>query len=267
MSDFGVVGGLPNRESWGVVAGSTAGTTISSTTAATYGSWVELKASTGIEATHLIVTIADPNGADQIDVDIGIGAAGSELVIAEALFMRADGYVRNNGMTYSIPLRVPAGVRVAARMRGAAASRSCKVAVLALAGDSPFGSFQKMEAIGGTYTVTTGYTAHTKGAWAQIVAASKYYKALHVVWGLIDYASNQTSTSLMDIGIGASGSEIVTIPDLHATAHNLPGASHNTYQSAFIPGALPANTRMSYRGQVSAGNALRYMFMLVYGYR
>ena len=147
MSDFGVIGGIPMSESWGVVSGSSGGTTVSSTTANVYGSWVQLKASTGLEATSLIVTIADPNGGNEINVDIGIGGSGSEVVIAESLFLRADGYLRNNGMTYSLPLRVPAGSRVAARMRGADASRSCQVSVRALAGDTPTGAFQRLENI------------------------------------------------------------------------------------------------------------------------
>lgn len=268
MSDFGVSGGFPRAEAWGVVSGSSGGTTVSSTTAGVYGPWVELKAATGLEATNLIVNIADPNGWNQIDVDIGIGAAGSEVVIAEGLFMRPDGYLRNNGMTYTLPLRVPAGVRVAARMRSAAASRSCQVSVRALAGDSPFGAFQRLESIGGIYLVSTGYTAHTKGPWGQITAATAAaYRAFHVVYGLIDFVSGQTSTALFDIGIGAASSEIVIVPDLHATAHDLSGASHNTYQQAVIPGAVPAGTRLANRVQVSAGNAARYTAAFVYGYR
>ncbi len=267
MSDFCVSGGFPKCETWGVVSGSSAGTTVSSSTANVYGSWAELKAATGIEATYLVVTIADPNGGNQIDVDIGVGAAGSETVIAEALFLRADGYVRNNGMTYSIPVRVPSGSRVAARMRGAAASRSCQVSVRAFASDSPHASFQRLDLIGNAYVATTGYSAHTKGGWNQIVAASNAYKALHVVFGLIDFVSGQTSAALMDIGIGAAGNEVAAVPDLHVTAHDLSGASHNTYQNTIISGSIPASTRLSFRAQVSAGSSSRYAFMALYGYR
>ena len=90
---------------------------------------------------------------------------------------------------------------------------------------------------------------------------------MHVVGGLIDFVAGQTSTALLDLGIGAAGSEVVAVPDLHLTAYDLSGASHNTYQQAFVPGAVAVGTRLSYRGQVSAGNAARYVVMLVYGYR
>lgn len=267
MSDFGVAGGIPRSESWGVVSGSSGGTTVSAATANIYGSWVQLKASTGLEATSLIITIADPNGNDEIKVDIGIGASGSEVVIAESLFFRADGYLRNNGMTYSLPLRVPAGTRVAARMRSASASRSCQVSVRALAGDSSYNAFERLEPIGGAYVATPGYTGHTKGAWSQLVAASAAnYKALHIVFGLLDYVSSQTSCGLLDLGVGAAGSEVIIVPDLHVTAHNLPGYTHNTYQQAFVQGSVPYGIRLSCRGQVSAGNAARHMAMFLYGY-
>lgn len=269
MADFGINHATPKVESWGVnSSGASGGTTVSATTAGVYGSWVQLTAASGVAATHLIIVIADPNGGNEIDVDIGIGAAGSEVVVAQSLFLRADGYVRNNGMTYSVPIQIPINSRVSARMLGSAASRSCQVSVRAIAGPSAHASFSKMENLGGTYFNTAGYTANVKGAW-NVLSASvpNDVKALHLTWGLIDFVSGQTSAALIDFGIGASGSETILVPDLHVTAHDLSGASHNTFQNAFFPSGLPAGTRLAFRAQVSAGSSSRYLFMAAHGYR
>lgn len=267
MADFGNSYGTPNTESWGVnSSGASGGTTVSSTTEHTYGSWAQLKAASGIEATHLIVGIADPNGGSDIVVDIGIGGAGSEVVVAEALAVRGEGSLRNSGVDYSIPLRIPAGSRVSARMKGSAASRNCQVSVRAIAGPSPYSSFEKMEFVGSAAFATTGYTNNAKGAWSQMVASiPNDLKALHLLWANVDTSSGQSSAALMDFGFGVAGSEIVLVQDLHATAQG--STAGVIYHNAFVPIGLPAGTRLAMRGQVSAGSSSRYLVMTAHGYR
>lgn len=267
MSDFTVSESLPASETWGVSAAASGGTVVTGAGANAWGSWTELKSSTGIAATFLIVTAADPNGGNQIDVDIGVGASGSEVTVVQALFLRSDGNLRNTSAVYALPIAIPSGSRVSARIRGATASRTARVTIQAFAGASPISSFRGLDSIGGAYIATNGYTNNTKGGWTQIVAATtRAYRAIHVAWGLIDFVSGQTSMMLLDVGLGASGSEVVVVPDLYTTAANVSAVTHNQTPNAFIPGGIPAGTRVAVRGQVTAGNASRYMTAFVYGY-
>lgn len=98
-------------------------------------------------------------------------------------------------------------------------------------------------------TVVTPATA-AKGAWAQAIAA-----LANDTYGLIVTIHNSATSAAnrhyaVDIGIGASGSEIVLIPNLigsSAAAYGTVGGGHHYYFPVFIP----AGTRVAVRAQGS----------------
>jgi hypothetical protein len=100
-------------------------------------------------------------------------------------------------------------------------------------------------------TVTADATIHTKGAWAQIIASTA--RDAYGITVFIAATAGAASTNqryLVDIGIGASSSEVVLIPDLlcgNASAFN---AAANTGPAMFhFPIYIPAGSRISARGQ------------------
>ena len=98
-----------------------------------------------------------------------------------------------------------------------------------------------------------GTTAHTKGAWAQIIASSSFDAyGITIMLGTSNVAASTNRRRMADIGIGGSGSEIVLAPNL---------IFGNTGNWAIVNGGLaiysfpvfiPAGTRIAGRVQCEA---------------
>lgn len=77
------------------------------------GAWTQVTASAPTSVSALLLYRLAQNTGPML-VDIGVGAAGSEVVVAERLFLQGvDGSV--SSQTLRVPITVPAGVRVAIR--------------------------------------------------------------------------------------------------------------------------------------------------------
>lgn len=98
-------------------------------------------------------------------------------------------------------------------------------------------------------TITANATPHTKGATpTQLIAstaADSYAIQVHVH---NNATSNATTSTLLDIMTGGSGSEVVLIPDLMA-GWVLPVASSNAWCTYTFPIFIPSGTRLSARSQ------------------
>lgn len=94
-------------------------------------------------------------------------------------------------------------------------------------------------------SVTTGSTAHTKGSWTQLIASTSANASFMVfrIDGLGFSANN--SACLLDIGFGASGSEVVKIADVA-----IGGATTNIH--IHVPFQIPIGTRIAARAQSAA---------------
>jgi hypothetical protein len=96
-------------------------------------------------------------------------------------------------------------------------------------------------------TVTASASAHTKGAWAELIASSSANASL--VWVRVsNVVSNGNNTAtLLDIGTGASGSEAALIENIAVG-----GAVATISQAGFVfavPVQVPSGTRISARIQ------------------
>jgi hypothetical protein len=103
----------------------------------------------------------------------------------------------------------------------------------------------KEEADANFATVTADTTAHVKGAWTQIISSTA---AASDVLGLLVNnigVNNQDSATLLDIGVGASGSEVAVIENLAV------GGASSTVNSLqySIPLSIPQGTRIAARAQ------------------
>jgi hypothetical protein len=240
-------------------------------------SWVELIASTSFPASGLIVTIGYRNVANFL-IDVGIGAAGSEITIINDLLasiMTGTGLAKASSMFF--PISIPAGTRIAARCQSSSTSnKNCGVAVQIVGGGfvhpSPFSRVITYGADTGTsrgVNVDPGSSADTKGAWVEISAAtSDILKALLVRFGDGGSTRGSLKQGLLDVGIGAAGSEIVAIPNIHFL-HSYYSSSAYGFSpdcSVLFPVSIPSGYRLAVRAQSQETNATYRKFdVALYG--
>lgn len=94
--------------------------TITSGTAA-FGAWVELYASTTIQHNYITVILHDNNTSNEYEVQLGIGAAGSEVVRIDGIIFHVDLTGMNEvSQVYTYKVEVPINTRVAARVKATA---------------------------------------------------------------------------------------------------------------------------------------------------
>ena len=102
-------------------------------------------------------------------------------------------------------------------------------------------------AASGGAVVTGGASANTKGAWTELIAAAAADAAwLYVVFG----SGGSAHKALLDVGLGAAGSEQVLVPDLHYDC--IAGGMHN--ETYALPVAIPAGSRVAVRVQSTVGS-------------
>lgn len=94
-------------------------------------------------------------------------------------------------------------------------------------------------------TVVAGPSAHTKGAWTEILAATTAAAgtAMRVRARFVGAASTNTAT-LIDVAFGASGSEVAVVSNIAVG-----GASQSYGVEFMLPIAVPIGTRISVRNQ------------------
>ncbi len=274
-------GGFPlgldicNVQSVAFTESSTKGTNVvAGSSANTMGSWTQLVSSLSSDACWCDVQIGDSSAssANSFAVDIGVGAAASEQVIAQ-LYSCGTTNFSTTPTHLMFPLCVPAGTRVSARAQSATGSNTCDVAIRffdggfthqeGAAGVDRIG-FVSASSVG--TTVAPSATANTKGSFTQLIASTAVdYIGLLWETDTLNTAPTASSTYFMDLAIGGSGSEQVIVPvwcviTINGDKQTIP------YGSAFYPILIPAGTRLSARLQCSAASqpSLGVVLMGVY---
>jgi hypothetical protein len=272
--DWALASGV-RAESFGTATGTPGAVTVtSSATANTKGSWTQLDAATGFEATSLVLTVNTQFGDTQYLLDIGVGGAGSEQVLIPNLhFAYANGTVA----VLTFPISVPAGSRISARVADNFGGSIIYVSGVVLVGgfvDPP--PFQSVVTYGADTTksagtlVDSGATVDTKGSWTQITASTtSSHKGLMVSMSRPDMGVAMTAAyaQLADIGVGGSGSEQVLIPNVRAYASPQTGGASGSplvltnrgvllpSHSPFVACDIPAGSRIAIRQESSTTNA------------
>lgn len=223
-------------------------------------SWYELSASSPFDASGIIVHASHYSGFNANNsaghlIDIGIGAAGSEIVLIPDLMFSAQPFGKDSP-AYYFPISIPAGSRIAARQQCSAAS-SDAVHVMAHLLRGPKLSAGKVEACGvvtadsGGTSIDPGATANTKGSYTTLIASTAFdYKGIIMAHGT-QQTDRQTYhiSWLTDLAVGPAGSEQIVFGDwwtfIDGSDNNTPG---NT-QTPFIPLTIPAGSRLSARCQ------------------
>jgi hypothetical protein len=250
---------LPRPWSDGIVLASvfapTGNTTITaSSTTHTKGSWSQLVASTSAESSGLLLFAsgnAVTSTATSMLLDIGTGAAGSESVIVPDIALGGA-----NGYRVLIPIRIPSGVRVAARCQSAVASRTVTIAPHLFSASFADRLPTVLDSLG-TISATSAGTAMSGAAntWVQVTASTaKDYQALILV-PCSDATTGINGVVRLSLGIGAAGSEteLAYIQNLQASTPALSDLAGNSAFSFGLAGRfIPAGTRVAVRHNISA---------------
>ncbi len=270
MSDWGYVHSGQITEAAGSVTATSSGTTPATPGSNnTKGAWVELIASTTYDAIGMIVQAFADSASGSFLLDIGIGASGSEVpLIADFQFQRLASAYGGSGQPF-IPVHVPRGSRISMRVAASStvAVPSTRVGVQLIAGSGGTPIFGRRTATYGAVSassegtlVTAGGTAHTKGAWVALTTSA----SMDSEWCVLSIMNDGTpgKVNLIDVAIGASGSEQIIVPNLY-----LPAAQ--TYQltngKVSFPLHIPAGARVSVRAQSDVASALFSASMIVSG--
>lgn len=244
----------------------------------TKGPWTQLVASATIDSTWIMVYLQTMIGVSgTIAVDIGIGGSGSEQAIITNLLASSTAAV---GMRFLFPVAIKAGTRIVARESSGSASDRTVIGVTTFA--DTYGSVgvgSGVDTYGAIATtnlgtaVDPGGTANTKGAYIQLSASLTSDISGFLL--LFD-AQAQLSGSvggvswLIDLAVGAAGSEKIILPNLFVMGVMNTGAFSEILHSVipYIPLQIRTGTRLAIRAQCSTNTSPDRIFgVTFYGIR
>lgn len=231
-------------------------------TAHAKGSYVEAVASTSEPVVGVWVqsgAVGTTSGTDTATLlDIAIGGAGAEVVVVANLQIGFDLGTFSSG--YYLPIALPGGVRIAMRSQSAVASKSIGVRLAPVYGQSASGvaSFGSCVTYGANTATSKGVTftvgAGSEGSWAEIVAAtSRPIRAL-AFCPAHDATAITARETYYDIGVGASGSEVVVIPNLYASLTSSEGFWSALLGVVPLGLTIPEGARLAVRASAAGAN-------------
>ncbi len=111
-----------------------------------------------------------------------------------------------------------------------------------------------------------GAVANTKGAWAELdPSIANEIRMMMIALGQNDLTATSKAFYLVDIGVGAAGSEQVIIAD-YPVARDSSGDRPQPQLTPPIPVNIPAGSRLAVRAQCSLTTPNnRELEMIVYG--
>lgn len=233
-------------------------------TSHTKGSWVEIVASTTEDAVSLAMNTSAAIAANATDtrclVDIGIGSAGSEVVVIPDIAVGNKFY---SIAGWLFPIFIPKGTRVAFRSQHAQASNTnsfrFRLGRASAQSIRPASYCVNMGANTSTSSgvvSTWGGAPHTKGSWSEITSAAP--EPLSGLQVCVDHngvgvASN--GSVLIDIGVGSAGSETVIASNMFYVTGASEWIDNFGGGLAYIPARIPTGQRIAVRHQSSVSNA------------
>lgn len=205
------------------------------------GAWVEVVASLSHSIAGILLQWKG-NSTNFSLIDIGIGAAASEIVvipnIGGIVSLASDGW---NAVFF--PLSLKAGTRVACRYQAATGALTTGVKLHFVTdtfiGLQPITRWQDWGTITGSSqgtTLTAGASAHTKGGYSNLIGATAFttkWLALMIRW----FDTNRNFA--IDIAIGAAASEQIVIADFFSF--------NSSAVVVVLPFSIPGGSRVSAR--------------------
>lgn len=237
----------------------------------TKGSYVAAVASTAFDFDELLVTIGQPNAVVSGLVDIAVGGTGSEVAIAENILHGVDA---RGTSAISLPVPIPAGSRISARVQDSAGSGAWPIRMTGIRHSlwaAPAGgrivTYGALTATSKGTQIDPGAVGSTYGAWAQITAATaEDIAALQVrISGNANAVPSASAVQFfLDVGIGAPGSEVGFIVGLpfgsQTSGWYAPNWNH------WFPAGIPSGSRLAVRARSNITDATDRLFgVALYG--
>lgn len=222
----------------------------------TKGAWTQITASTTADTGLIIVNFSGTAGiATDASVlfDIGVGASGSEVVIASDLAV--GGIAFSQSLHFSLPVFIAAGSRIAARAQAATTTTAGSIQwMLARTADMHL-TPRSLDTLGVVSSTSRGIAlSGASGSYTEIVAAtSQPYQAMH----LMASAGGKTginSNFRLTLAVGSAGSEvdIGTVDLTQASGGSVNPVANPTPQPAIFGRVVPAGSRISVKHNISA---------------
>jgi uncharacterized protein YbdZ (MbtH family) len=263
-------------EAVGVSTGTSKGTTLTgSATPHTKGTYAQLIAATTYDTNAIFMSFAEGSydaNAGNVSVDLAVGASSFEKIVVPDYVLRNSAGISSIASGVTFPLNIPAGTRIAARAQSKTASQTCFVGLVLFQGslDETEG-LSGYDAIGFVSASTQGSSivpnasANTKGVYTEMVASSaKDYAGLFGNFDSLNATANSPRSWLVDIAVGANGSEQIMIPNMFINRSNQYVIDP---MMPFIPVNIPAGSRIAVRAQSSTAGSDAFGFTLYGGYR
>lgn len=248
------------HESRGEVTGSSRGTGLTAGAGAnTKGSWTALGSTTSFAYEGFTLYLSNMSEATATDymVDIGIDdGSGNTFILVPDLHFSALKQANEHNLAINIPVHVPAGALIEARIAAATLSLTCRCHIVGhSANPGGFPGYSRAVALftpGSSrgVAVDPGGSANTKGSWAQLTASTPVdVAALFAVIGFNNHVARATTDQhLLDIGIGAGGSEFVLVPNLFYGWSTTWDGPNDVFFQPFAA-SIPSGTRVAARAQ------------------
>lgn len=261
MSDWGLYDGA-RWEGAGAVTASTRGTTLTAdaSVAGTKGAWVELVASLAVHGDGILISVVAPDQPSKYSVDIAIGGLGSEVVVIPDIIV-ATPRTSQGSLTLFLPLALAKGSRIAARTSATELSAGIDILIAVLqtgfATMPPFGVITQAGAGGNTAggtTVDPGGTANTRVITELTTGISHRTRAIMLVITARGNTAHATARWLLDLCIGAGGSEVVIVPEFLAETAAIPDDFAHRVFGPFLVN-IPASTRIALGARCSINDA------------
>lgn len=198
--------------------GTTTGVTVTGGAANTKGAYATISAALPFSAAAIVVSVGSKSATGDYLLDIAIGAAASERIVIPNLSVTGPAY---SAGFYYFPVRLPGGVRLAARCQSTTASATLGVFVTVIgSGFLDLPGFNRVEALGAS-TADSGGTGltnptviNTFPAWIQIGGATSFrYQWIVMAIGNQNIGSRTSGQRfLFEAGVGAGGAQRALLP-------------------------------------------------------
>lgn len=224
----------------------------------TKGAWTQLIASTANVIDLLYVYIQENNSLPWL-IDIGIGGAGSEVVLIPNLTL--GGQDRGSEFRILVPLHVPKGSRLAVRYQAGTITQSFVINVQGFGANQR--GFTGVDDIGTALATSTGTQinvaggGNTFGSYTTMSASTtRDYVGLFVCNSV---TSGGGGTYMFDVAVGSAGNEQIVLINAVFNGDNTCLSGYT-----FVPVAIPAGSRLSMR-QSTSNNGPPSPFYIIYG--
>ena len=262
--------GSTRYETRGIVTG--VGTTVTSGAINAKGSYATL-GTTGFayDGFFLYITGLAGAGLTRFRIDLAVNTGGSDQLIVEDLYFDSSpsGFYFADQKSILVPVTIPAGAVVKARIQATLASSILSASVLGFQSDAKAtkGFRALKSATDWTNTDPTNsltLSGTTLTGWSQVMASTPArFAGLYLSLDSLGGSSQVTAHATFEIGLGASGSEhstgIIIARQLVISSNGAAGLidCHGPY-----PCDIPAGARLSVRAQCDSANTVAYGVIL-----